>query len=227
MEPITPRPPHRVIPVMWQSWRGLTFLHWAYEPAVVRPLIPAGLELDLYDGAAWIGLVPFIVKLPPFWTFPETNVRTYTIDRRGCRGTMFFSLDAARLLAVIGARIGYALPYYWSRMRVERLGTVRYRSVRRHGPPAASEIEIEPGQPILEPSERDHFLTARFRLHTTRAGRIVEAPVEHPPWPLQAANVRRLEQTLVQAAGLPPPVGDPIAHFAGRVDVRIGAPRFV
>src|ERR1700680_4523345 len=112
---------------MRQTWRDLTFLHWRYDPAVVRPLAPADLQLDLCEGAAWVGLVPFLITglswpgvpaVPRISEFPETNVRTYVTDRTGSRGVWFFSLDAARLPAVIGARITYALPYFWARMKV-------------------------------------------------------------------------------------------------------------
>ena len=132
--------------VMRQSWLDVAFLHWRYDPAIVRPLVPRGLELDLHDGAAWIGLVPFTIAgltlprapaVPYLSNFPETNVRTYATDRTGGAGVWFFSLDAARLLAVVGARVGYGLPYFWSRMRVESDGHARdiaatAAKVRRH-----------------------------------------------------------------------------------------------
>ena len=100
-------------PFLRQRWRDVTFLHWRYDPLVVRPLLPRGLELDLFHDEAWIGLVPFAIEgltlahgpeVPWISNFPETNVRTYVVDRQGNRGVWFFSLDAARLLAVAGAR---------------------------------------------------------------------------------------------------------------------------
>ncbi len=42
-------------PARHQRWSGLVFLHWRLEPAAVRPLVPADLQLDLFDGAAWVG----------------------------------------------------------------------------------------------------------------------------------------------------------------------------
>ena len=122
---------------MRQVWRDLTFLHWRFPPDAVRPLVPPELQLDLWDGAAWIGLVPFAIeelthpRVPPVpWLshFLETNVRTYVVDAEGRRGVWFFSLDAARLAAVLGARAAYALPYFWARMSLVREGTtLRYR----------------------------------------------------------------------------------------------------
>lgn len=238
IEPISPYP-HEAVrrPVIRQWWLDLTFLHWRYEPSAIRPLVPQALELDIYDGAAWLGLVPFRIEglthprapaLPWLSNFPETNVRTYVIDRHGRRGVWFFSLDAARLAAVIGARAAYALPYFWASMRVDRdARSVRYCSKRRAGPPAHCDIEVDIGPPIPNPSELEVFLTARFRLYAERGGRLLQALVEHPPWPLQRASVGRRDETMVRAAGLPDPSDEPLAHFANRVDVITGWPEAV
>jgi uncharacterized protein YqjF (DUF2071 family) len=216
---------------MRQTWRDLTFLHWRYDPAVVRPLVPADLQLDLYEGAAWVGLVPFLITglswlgvpvLPWISEFPETNVRTYVMDREGSRGVWFFSLDAARLPAVIGARIAYALPYFWARMKVRSDGaTAHYTSTRLAGPRAETDIRVEIGEVIL-PGELDLFLTARYRLYARRSGRLLKADIEHDPWPLQRARVLELKENLMRAAGLPDPEGEPLALFSRTLDVAIG-----
>src|ERR1041384_4832910 len=109
------RPPDAVDhPVMLQDWETLTFVHWRYDASTLQARFPAGLTIDVYDGAAWIGLTPFRVShltlpgappLPWLSTFPETNLRTYVRGPDGIRGIWFFSLDAARLLAVLGARV--------------------------------------------------------------------------------------------------------------------------
>jgi hypothetical protein len=224
-EPISIDPPVRLPrPVIRQSWLELTFLHWPFDPAAVRPLVPPELELDLWEGRAYVGLVPFILDditltkapaIPWLSHFKETNVRTYVHDRAGNRGVWFFSLDAARLAAVIGARAAYALPYFWAKMQVEMAGDrVHYKSHRRHGPPAMSNIVVHPGAPIAEPNDLEVFLTARWRLFAHRGGHLLSAGVDHPRWPLQRASIERLDQTLVQAAGLPAPHGEPLAHFS-------------
>ena len=218
--------------VMRQSWNDVSFLHWRYDPAVVRPLVPRGLELDLYDGAAWVSLVPFFISgltppgVPPtpyLANFPETNVRTYARDHSGGSGVWFFSLDAARLLAVIAARTGYALPYFWSKMRVRCDGrTARYTSQRLHIPRASSDVEVQIGSPIAQETALDTFLTMRLRLYASRFGRIWKADVQHRPWPLQQASATVVNDGLVTAGGLPTPEGDPIVHYAKRVDVNVG-----
>jgi uncharacterized protein len=235
-EPISAIAPLRISrPSTRQTWRDLTFLHWPYEPALIRPLVPAPLELDLYDGLAWVGLVPFVITdlthpsapaIPWLSNFAETNLRTYVIDRTGKRGVWFFSLDAARLAAVIGARTVYALPYFWNRMSVIcEAPSVRYKSVRLHGPKASAEIAVRTGETIASPSELDLFLTARFRLYAARGSQILTAGIDHAPWPLRRATVCLLKQNLLRAAGLPDPSQEPLALFSGRLDVLVGPPK--
>lgn len=216
---------------MRQTWRRLTFLHWRYPAATVRPLLPPGLELDVFEDGAWVGLVPFeIHNLAGVPHFPETNVRTYVIGPDGGRGVWFFSLDAARLLAVIGARAGYRLPYFWASMQVSRQGdAIRYRS-RRKWPhrSATSDILVSPGERCRpeDLTAREHFFTARYCLYTKMRGRIARAQIEHPPWPLARATVVELTENLIESAGLPRPEGPPLAHYSAELDVKIGFPRF-
>jgi uncharacterized protein YqjF (DUF2071 family) len=231
-----PPPPRVPWPVMYHEWNSISFLHWRYPPAAVQPLLPAGLRVETFDGSAWIGLTPFLMEglrapalpaLPWLSRFPETNVRTYVRDGRGRSGIWFLSLDAARLPAVLAARTGYRLPYFWSDMAVRIAGDhISYRC-RRHPPAGGAgrcDADVVRGAP-LEESARDelaHFLTARFRLFTVVAGRLVAAEAEHPDWPLHHAELRRLDQNLLQRAGLPPPGGEPLVHASPGVAVRVG-----
>jgi uncharacterized protein len=211
-----------------QSWRRLTFLHWPYTPDLIRPFIPEALELDTFDQAAWVGLVPFeIYGTPGVSYFPETNLRTYVVGPDGSRAVWFFSLEAASLLAVIGARAGYHLPYFWAEMRVTAVnGTIHYASRRRwpHHSNAMTDIIVKPGD-LYQPGEltgRDQFLTARYRLYTTTGASLRHAQIEHAPWPLAHASVGELQQNLFETAGLPPPSGAPLVHYAEELAVKIG-----
>jgi uncharacterized protein YqjF (DUF2071 family) len=220
-------------PVMFQGWRNLTFLHWRYPPGVIARLLPSSLELDTLDGAAWIGLTPFLLtglrppllpSLPWISRFPETNVRTYVRGPDGERGIWFFSLEAARFAAVAGARLLYGLPYRWAQMTVSaKPDLVEYAS-RRYSGPGRTRISVRIGE-RMEPAKRERFLTARFRLYSEFAGRLAFAQVEHEPWPLHAATVSSLEQDIIEHSGLPPAQGEPLVHFSPGVYVRIGRPR--
>jgi uncharacterized protein YqjF (DUF2071 family) len=170
---------------------------------------------------------PLMPPLPWLSTFPETNLRTYVTNRAGEPVIWFFSLDAARLAAVIAARITYGLPYRWSKMSFDHQdGLIRYTGSRRWPGPAGADyevaVEIGASIPPADLTDFDHYLTARWRLYTKHAGRLLHADVEHPPWPLAGARVTRLRQSLTHAAGLPEPAGDPLVHFSPGVDTRIG-----
>jgi uncharacterized protein len=216
---------------MRQTWRRLTFLHWPYDPELIRRFIPAGLELDTFDNAAWIGLVPFeIHDFPGIPHFPETNLRTYVIGPDGSRAVWFFSLEAARLIAVLGARVAYHLPYFWAKMNVTvEDDAIHYSSHRQwpHDPSAMTDIVVRPGELYKSEDleERDRFLTARYRLYSTARGRLKYAQIEHPPWPLARASVVALGESLFAASGLPSPRGAPIVHYSHELSVSIGFPK--
>ena len=98
--------------LMRQTWHDLLFAHWPVDKAALAAKLPSSLTLDLYDGEAWLAVVPFhmtnvaphgVPSLPGMSAFPELNVRTYV--RVGDQpGVYFFSLDAANALAVVDAR---------------------------------------------------------------------------------------------------------------------------
>ena len=225
---------------MLHRWDLLTFLHWSYDPSEVQRLLPKGLEVDTYDGRAWVGLVPFMMEvraprgpaLPWLSHFCETNVRTYVTAPDGTRGVWFLSLDATRLLAVLTARSTYRLPYFWSAMSLDESGGVyTYDCVRRWPPPtpASSLVKMRIGAPYdaVELTPFDHFLTARWRLYGSSANGLRYALAQHDPWPPNRAELIDIDDSLVTAAGLSPPADDPICHWSPGVAVRIGFPHGV
>jgi uncharacterized protein YqjF (DUF2071 family) len=233
--PETVRPVRR--PWLVQRWRDLTFLHWAVPPAVVAPFLPAGTSPDVLDGVTYVGLIGFRMVglgllrgpgLPHLGTFCETNVRLYSVDPAGRRAVVFLSLDAERLIPVLTAQATLRLPYKWSRMRlIKSAGLVRYISRRRWpGPrPAANQMTVRVGEPIAAPTPAEHFVTARWGLHTRAWGRTLHLPNEHPRWPLHRAELLDLDDSLITATGLPAPAGPPASVlYSPGVPVVFGAP---
>ena len=133
-------------PVMLHRWDTLTFLHWSFAPDAVQRLLPPGLTVEPLEDRAWVGLVPFymyvgygrVQSVPWASRFCETNVRTYVRDEAGRSGIWFFSLDAARLGAVVTARATHRLPYFWSKMSLERSGSEIAYSCERRWPGKSS-----------------------------------------------------------------------------------------
>ncbi|MBV8812506.1 MAG: DUF2071 domain-containing protein, partial [Acidobacteriaceae bacterium] len=157
----------------------------------------------------------------------ETNVRTYVRGPDGEPGVWFFTLECARLAAVLGARATFRLPYRWARMSVSTMdGRIEYCSQRHRGMGnGRTDILVEPAETI-QAGDFDNFLTARYRLYTVAGGRLGSADIEHAPWPLQRGRVMRIEQSLVEHSGVPKPSGEPIVHYSQNVDVRIGRLRW-
>jgi uncharacterized protein YqjF (DUF2071 family) len=203
----------------------------------VAGLLPPGTVPDTHEGRTYVGLVAFrmhrvgwfgLPGVPYLGSFPETNVRLYSVDGHGRRGVVFRSMDASRLIPVVMGRAGFRLPYMWSRMRVRTAGdTVTYTSSRRRPGPrgAYSRIAVRPGAPIEEPTALEHFLTARWGMHNAFFGGAAYLPNHHPRWPLHRAELVRCEENLIAAAGLPAPrrAPDSVLYSPG-VPVRLGRP---
>lgn len=215
-----------------QRWRKLLFAHWAVPAELVRPLVPAELELDLFDGVLYVGVVPFVMEgVRPAWLpgwaafdFLETNVRTY-VTYKGEPGVYFLSLEAESALACLAARATFGLPYFWATMhRHEHQGVVSYETDRHLGGPAKSTFRYRVG-PALGPSEPgslQHFLVERYYLFVEKGGAMYRGRVHHAPYPVRSAEVLSVDEGLIERAGLPRPSGPPaLAHYSEGVDVEV------
>lgn len=224
----------RGLPIMRQWWGKLLFMHWAVEPELLRPLLPPALNLDIFDGRAYLGVVPFTMwgvrqsllpAVPGLSAFHELNVRTY-VHFDGVPGVWFFSLDAENALAVWGARKFFMLPYYNARMSLRQEGTtIRYSSLRTHrdSPPAEFDAAWTVGD-TLEPSRPDSlefFLTERYCLYAARRDELFRCRIFHDPWPLRRAALTSHHSTMIEALDLPTPAGAPLLHYAEALKVDI------
>ena len=225
-------------PVLRQRWNHNGLVHWPYPPEQVRPLLPPGLELDVFDGSAWVSLIlfqcegtrlPGLPAVPFLSTFTEINLRTYVTAPGDRPALWFFSLEAPNPALILGARLA-GVPYYAARtsVRVDD-DVIEYRSRRVVGKAATLEARLRTGPPYRDEELRalDHFVTARWGAYSRVAGSLRYTPVEHPLWPLHHAELLDLDQTLTDAAGLPPPEGPPLVHHATGFQATLGAPRRV
>jgi uncharacterized protein len=218
--------------IMTQSWHDLLFAHWPVDPTQLAGKVPVQFPLDLYDGQAFIAVIPFhmtnvaprgVPALPWVSAFPELNVRTY-VTHDGKPGIYFFSLDATNPLAVLTARTFFRLPYYTAEMAVTSSDSwIDYRSRRRVQPSRAEFAGRY--RPITSPSEPqpgtlEHFLTERYCLYTTDGSeRPYRLEIHHAPWPLQIAELNITVNTMADAAGIRLPSTRPLLHFSKRQDV--------
>jgi len=213
--------------IMAQDWHDLMFMHWPVDAAVMRAKIPHGLELDLWQGRAWIGVVPFRMSgvrprfnpsVPWLSAFPELNVRTYVI-RDGKPGVYFFSLDAANPIAVALARAWFHLPYFRAAMRCEaRDGWIEYASHRTHRNAPSAELKLRYraiGEPfVARPGTQEHWLTERYCLYACAGERIWIGEIQHAQWPLQQAEAEMESNTMQEAHGFTASADAPLLLFS-------------
>ena len=222
--------------IMTQTWHDLLFAHWPVDAAALRERVPPAFELDLFDGQAWLGVVPFhmtnvaprfVPAIPGISAFPELNVRTY-VTVGGKPGVYFFSLDAGSSVAVGAAKTLLNLPYFVADMTVTpRDGDIHYHS-RRVAAPHAEFRAIYRGlgdRRAPAPRTLEHFLTERYCLYAvTRAGRLRRAEIHHPVWPLQGAEVDIRLNSMTDGLGIQLAASDPVVHFAERLEVYVWLP---
>lgn len=223
---------------MHQTWRDLLFIHWKFDPAIIQRTLPPGLTVDTFDGAAWVGIVPFQMRnirpvycppLPFVSDFLELNVRTYAYDQQGRPGVWFYSLEANCWPAVLGARCTYHLPYHRATMSFNRdssSGRICYRSHRRRTPASATtKFEYTPRgaqAAAHDPATLEFFLIERYFLFASRKGTLYSGQVHHPPYEVSGADVDRWDANMLRLNSLPVPARPPdhIAWSPG-VSVRV------
>jgi len=216
--------------LMKQFWRDLLFAHWPVPPRRLRPLVPAALPLDTFDGQGWITIAPFLMEIRPrglptppgFARIPELNCRTY-VTLEGKPGVYFFSLDITSAAAVWGARTFYHLPYFRSDMRVYKSAEAISYSSKRRRAKAVWTATYEPISPVQlsSPGTIDYFLTERYCLYTTHHARALRADIHHLPWPLQQARAEIHENTIADAAGIALHGPPAILSFAREIEVLV------
>jgi uncharacterized protein YqjF (DUF2071 family) len=216
--------------ILKQAWNDLLFAHWPVARDRLRELVPAVLDLDLFDNEAWLTITPFrlsdlsprgVPALPWISSFDEINVRTYVVHK-GIPGIYFFSLDANSTLAVAGASTLFHLPYFLADIQVtEDRGRLTYRSRRLTDPSAEFDAEYAPAGPLVEPREGtlEYFLTERYCLYTQDSANAYRVEIHHHPWQLQTAEAQIRVNTMADAASVRLPSQPPVLHFARRQDV--------
>jgi uncharacterized protein YqjF (DUF2071 family) len=243
MHPALKKIDHRPWPVpqgSWalrQSWLDLLFAHWPIPAASLQPFVPAGVEIQEFEGTSWVGVVPFRMEeitfrpVPPLpWVsaFAELNLRLY-VTVNGKPGVWFISLDASNPLAVWAAQQMFHLPYFYAEMDAsEERGRIFYKSSRLSPKPVTPAERVafrgsySPKGPLFtaKPGTLEHFLTERYCLYTQLPdGRIARGNIHHQPWPLQLADAEIKENTIGDAQGIKLVGPPPLLHFSKRIDV--------
>lgn len=221
------------------TWLNGLFIHWPFEPERIRPYVPTSLELDTYDGRAWVGVLSFILSnagmaySPSFTrlTFPEVNVRTY-VEYNGAPGLYFFSIDIGNSILPTLIRKTMRLPCFTADADVDSQGTqIHFRSSRKRAtqPLAQLDVSYQPrGEPFLaDPGSLDHWLVERRRLYDPIGKGVLYADIAHQPWQLCPARATIHENTLFEVNGLPTPEYQPWFHYSEKRAMTGSIPRVI
>ncbi len=220
---------------MRQIWANIVWCHWPVDPAQVAAVLPAGLTPELFDGQAWVGLIPFSMErlrpVGPFgfvtrWLrssdFGEVNVRTYVTGPDGQTGVWFCTLDADSVAAVATANAAFGLPYRVATTNyTERDGVRRWRSTRRRdGAHAALTVTAATESPRPAAPGLEAFLFERYALYTRWHGRILRGELSHEPWRVRPATLDECVHDTVDRAGFRVD-GDPHVFVGEPVNVTV------
>lgn len=230
-------------PVLTVTGRDVLFAHWPLDPATVEPHVPDTLDVETFDGSAWVsvlalenrGFGPGSMRLPrPLEQgTPQLNCRTY-VTRDGRPGVYFFSLDTGEWLPATVGRRAFGIPFHRARMRMTRRGDeVTFRSRRAGDPPAVFRARYRPtGETYrAEPDTIEAFCIEHFRYflpagEDRRVGARADGSVrvgelDREPWTLRPVDAGIRENTLFEAAGLPAPTTDPVVQYSPGFTMRI------
>ncbi|HKR60013.1 MAG TPA: DUF2071 domain-containing protein [Pyrinomonadaceae bacterium] len=221
---------------MHQTWGKLLFMHWRLDAALLRPLIPQALQIDTFDGSAWIAIAPFtmwdIRAFPPYLpaipglnSAHELNVRTYVHYDR-VPGVWFFSLDCNSAAAVLGARTFFHLPYFKADIDLQQqVSRIDYSLIRKEEPAADFKASWQIGEslPVSTPGSLEYFLTERYCLYSENNGQLYRARIHHQQWPLREAKLVSFDSTMIESQGLPTPKAEPLLHYCEELKVKVWA----
>lgn len=218
-------------PALRQNWKKLTFLHWQVEAQLLRKHLPQGLELDLFEGKAYVGFIPFVMEkvrpnyLPPIAgvsTFGEVNIRIY-VTKNGIPGVFFLTLEAQSRVTCFYANRRYGLTYRYAKVKVGgSIEGYHWNSKRTKGGYSLQGTSHSIGE-ARQAQEKtlEYFLFERYSLYTIRNGRLHRGYTHHTKWWYYDAEVEVKNNTLAQPfqLGIDNPLSPDLTHISQGVEV--------
>ena len=214
-----------------QEWRDLTFMHWKVDPERLKPHLPDGLEIDFFQGDAYVGVIPFIMKnvhprglpsVPGISTFAEFNIRTYVV-KDGQPGVFFLTLDVKSLVTCFYAPRAYGLVYRYAKAKVKRQGeTLHWKSRRSSdGVQLIGSSTFKGSIQTATEETLEHFLFERYCLYTEHKGCLRRAYVYHRPWNFHEAEVNLETNSLLESYDMGLDVLAPdVVHYSNGLPVK-------
>jgi hypothetical protein len=181
----------------YQEWNNVIFLHWQVELSELKKLVPKELEIDTFDGKAWVSIVAFTMEkirpkniphFPPISNFDEINIRTY-VKSNNKTGVYFLSIEGGKNLSCKIAKGMSGLPYRYSKIKRSEN---HYESNNTDFNDKLN-IQFSIGQGITEKTKLDKWLTERYALFQDTEKSINEFEIHHLEWAINEIILENLE----------------------------------
>lgn len=177
-----------------QSWVHTLFLHWPITPEALQKHLPESLEVDTYNGSAWVTIVSFHaedskLRLSPKWTsldpVTQVNVRTYvTAPGSNERGVYFFSIHVKHLTAALGAQSLFNLPFQYAQTNMtEKKDETIIISAKDAGE-TLFQATYSPSESEVKESSLGTYLAERYCIWNTKGKQLIKIPIKHDAWEL-------------------------------------------
>ena len=190
-------------PVLSMEPTDLLMLNYAAAPEVLQPFVPAGTELDLLEGSAFVSVVAFrgvnlrAYRLPLKREVRQINVRFYVRrEEAGAlrRGAVFLKELVSSRRVARGGRVGYGEPFEYAPIiaSAEEAGEariIRYDWGRREQACSVAAARTAPPRAAVAGTPESFFTERHWGYNRTSRGRTREYRVEHPPWLVSPARV--------------------------------------
>jgi uncharacterized protein YqjF (DUF2071 family) len=183
-------------PFLTANWRYLAILNFAVDPKILVPHVPAGTELDFYNGETYVSIVGFLfyhtmvcgMPIPRHRNFEEVNLRFYVRKRSADtwrRGVVFIRELVPKIAIAVTARVFYGEPYLALPMRSEvedKDGIVRAKYEWRRGKKWEHLAMSAHGQPQSSGAgSHEEFITEHYWGYTASSRHSLGAMAEHGP----------------------------------------------
>lgn len=187
--------------IISQVWSDLIFINYRVDKNLIQSRLPKGLEVDTYEGDAFLSIVPFKmskVRFPftpylPYSSLWELNIRTY-VTCNGKRGIYFFTLDTNHFLAAWVAKTFFALPYRYTKLTGD-IDQTKYQFMGN-----TFWIDAIRKQRRLK-SPQMTWISERYSLFTQKNGSLLEGQAIHEPWKLRELEINKIDQTFLEEFG--------------------------
>lgn len=181
----------------YQEWNDAIFLHYQVDLNVLKKFVPTELEIDLFEGVAWVSIVAFTMEkirpkylpaFPPVSNFDEINIRTY-VKSNGKTGVYFLSIEGGKQISCNIAKGISELPYRYSTIHRKN------DTYKSHNTLYGDRLHIAytVGDSNKNKSNLDRWLTERYALFQDAGEAINEFEIHHVEWPINEIEIHQLE----------------------------------